>query len=67
VAPHRDLGIGTEDRVLELHVDIFAQVGAALSTAAPACASAKNLSQTEEVAENIAQVGWVEACPGASA
>ena len=35
--------------------------------AAAACASAKNLSQSEEVAENIAQVGGVEACTSVSA
>ena len=48
-------------------VDIFAQIGAALSAAAPASAAAKNLSQAEEVAENIAEVGGVEARSGAPA
>ena len=64
---HRDLGLGTEDGVFEFHVDIFAQVSAALRAAAAACASAKNLSQSEEVAENIAQVSGVEACTSVSA
>ncbi len=64
---HRDLGLGTEDGVFEFHVDIFAQVSAALRAAAAACASAKNLSQSEEVAEDIAEVGGVEACTSVSA
>ena len=35
MAPHRDLGVGAEDGLFEFHVDVFAQVGAALSAAAP--------------------------------
>ena len=61
MAPHRDLGFGAEDCLFEFQVDVFPQVGAALSPAAFARASAENLSQTEEVAENIAQIGGVEA------
>ena len=67
MAPHRDLGFGAENGIFEFHGDIFAQVGAALRAAAPARAAAKNLSQAEEVAENITQVGGVEARSSASA
>ncbi len=67
MAPHRDFGFGAEDRVLEFHVDVFAQVSAALGAAAAARAPAKNFSQAEEVAEDIAQIGGVEARACASA
>ena len=67
MAPHRDLGFGAEHGILELHGDVFAQIGAALSAAAAASAAAKNLSQAEEVAEDVAEVGGVEARSGASA
>ena len=67
VSPHRDFGFGAEDRVLEFHVDIFAQVSTALGAAAAARAPAENFSQAEEVAKNIAQVGGVKARACASA
>ena len=67
MAAHRDLGFGAEDGFFEFQVDIFAQIGAALGTAALARAAAKNLAQAKEVAENIAEVGGVEAlCSAAS-
>src|SRR6476660_4113439 len=62
MAAHRDLGLGAEDGIFELQVDIFPKIGASLSAAAFAsAASAKYLAQPEEVPENITQVVSVEA------
>jgi hypothetical protein len=47
----------------QFKVDIFAKVGAALSTAALARAAAKNFAETKKVSENITKVGGVEALP----
>jgi hypothetical protein len=47
VSPHCDLSVGAEDCVFELHVDVFAQIRAALGAAATAIASGtttKNLT-----------------------
>ena len=53
---HRNLGFGAEDGFFELQVDVFAEIGAALGAAAFPRPPAKNFSQAEEVAENIAEI-----------
>jgi hypothetical protein len=54
VAADRDGGVSSEDSVFEFHVDVFAQIGAALGPAALPSSSAKDLAEPKEIAENIA-------------
>ncbi len=63
MAPHDNLVLGAEHCLFEFKIEVFPQVGAALSPAAFARASAKYFPETEEVAENIAQIGGVESLP----
>ena len=56
VASHGNRGLGAEYSFLECQVDVLAQVGATLGAAATARSLAKNVSETEEFAENIAEI-----------
>lgn len=54
MAADRDAGVSAEDGVFELQVDVFAQIGAALSAAALPGSAAKYLAEPKEIAKNIA-------------
>ena len=68
VAAHRHFRLGSEYCFFELQGDIFAQIGSALRTAATTAASsasAKKVTEAEEVAKDVAEIlenGGVEPC-----
>jgi hypothetical protein len=56
VPPHADLLLNTEESFLELQREIFAQVGAALHTAAAPSAASEHVAEAEELAEDVAEI-----------
>lgn len=56
MAADGDVGFGAEDCFLEFQRDIFAQIGTALGTAAPAGSAAEKISEAEKVPEDFADV-----------
>ena len=56
MAANRDFRLSAEEGLFEFQVDILAQVGAALGTGATTRTSAENVSETKEVAENVAEI-----------
>src|SRR5580765_1831812 len=52
-----DFRLGTEESFFKFQVDVFAQVGAALSTGATTrTSSAENVSESKEVAEDVTEI-----------
>jgi hypothetical protein len=56
VAANVDLRLGSEDRLLEVQIDVLAEIGAALRTAALSTSAAEHFADVEEVAKDIAEI-----------
>ena len=56
MAADGNLGVLAEDRLLELQRDVLPQVRTTLGPSAPTRTSAKKITETEEVSENLAEV-----------
>src|SRR5580692_713318 len=57
VAAHVNLGFGAKECLLEFQRQVFAQIGSALHpAAAPSASAAKGIAETEELAEDFADI-----------
>ena len=56
VTAHQHTSLGTESSFFELDGQVFAQIGAPLNPAAPSASASERISETKELAENIAQI-----------
>ena len=56
VAPYGDAGFGAEEGLLEFEVEILAEIGAALNPAAATATTAEHVSESEELAEDVAEI-----------
>jgi hypothetical protein len=67
VAPNGHAGFGAEEGLLEFEVEIFTKIGAALNAAAATAPAAEHVSESEELAEDVAKIledGRIEAALG---
>ena len=58
MAAYRNAGFSAENRFFKLQVDIFAQIGAALSSAALARAAAKNIAEAQRSRQKYRLDRW---------
>jgi hypothetical protein len=64
VAANDNLSLSAEDGLFKFQSDVLAQIGPTLCPAAASTASAENVPETEEIAEDVAEVleyAWVKA------